>query len=429
MANRAGRAASIFLIAGVTLGVGGCRGRGEAHVRAVPGGPPEHVANIDRLSALQRLTTGLRDPIRVELPAGTYTLAGVPFRTPTCSTCPNPAVVVHGTYGLRLSGHGIRLVGASAETVTLSTDAGCGILFEDCRDCSVENVTITGGKRDGDPNAADAAIACVRSSVRISRCILSDNLGKPSPRLPIDVGIGGVVVRDSSTVELDSCTLSRNSGDGVAVFSGSSASVRGSIVDGVDRGQGPDLPGGRGVGLAAYQDGRLVAEGTLVTRYLRGARLLGGGGLEARRCAFEEITGPGIEMNDLGSLMPVAIVEDSAIVVTGACGARLLRSAPAPLGGAPPGAFRRNAIVLTGQNPAMDSPDVFCRQVALDLASVPDGFVIEDNVYFANREDGGGPGREDSPPDVFRRAIAPLLEEMRKEPALAGSRFLRDFGK
>jgi len=66
--------------------------------------------------------------------------------------------------------------------------------------------------------------------------------------------------------------------------------------------------------------------------------------------------------------------------------------------------------------------------VALDLASVPDGYAAEDTWAYANREAGGAPGSRDVDLDTFRADIAPLVATLAAEPALSESDFLRDFG-
>jgi hypothetical protein len=93
-----------------------------------------------------------------------------------------------------------------------------------------------------------------------------------------------------------------------------------------------------------------------------------------------------------------------------------------------PGRFTGNVFVLTGQNAAYDPPTTYCVQEALDEDSVPEGFVVADNLFYANREEGGRRGSRDLPKDEFFARLGPVLGTLKAQPALAGSRFLRDFG-
>ena len=71
------------------------------------------------------------------------------------------------TRGLRVSGRGIRLVAAVPGAATINTGAGYGLLFDGCDGCSLEGVVVTGGERDEDGRATDAAIVVRESTVVI----------------------------------------------------------------------------------------------------------------------------------------------------------------------------------------------------------------------------------------------------------------------
>jgi len=376
-------------------------------------------------SALPGVLAGLAGPARVELGPGRHVLAPVQREEPTCANCEAAQTPVTASVGLRVTGKGIVLVGAGAGRTILDTRSGYGVLFEDCQDCRLEGVTVTGGIRDADANASDAGIVVERSTVTVRDCEISNNLGDWRVVQRTVVGVMGVAVRDGSAATIEGCRILRNSWDGIAVFRDSSATIRGNVIDGVDASVGPE-GGGRGAGVGVTWNGRATVEGNLIRNYWKGVGVFVDAQAEVRRNVVEDVLAWGISVWDAGKGRPRAEVEDNVVSHAGACGIAI--TLPADADPSASGAVRRNAIVLTGREPRYDSPDVYCSQVALDLASVPDGYAAEDTWAYANREAGGAPGSRDVDLDTFRADIAPLVATLAAEPALSESDFLRDFG-
>jgi parallel beta-helix repeat protein len=367
---------------------------------------------------------GLAGPARVELAAGRHVLAPTLFAEETCANCEVAQTEVQASRGLLVSGRGLALVGAGAGKTVLETRAGYGVLFEDCQDCSLEGVTVEGGVRDADPHASDAAVVVKRSTVTVRGCEIADNLGAPAVVQRTVVGVMGVAVRDGSAATIEGCTIRRNSWDGIAVFRDSAATISGNVVDGVDTSTGTG--GGRGAGIGITWNGRATIEGNLVRRYWKGIGVFVDGQAEIRRNVVEEVLAWGIAAWDAGRGRPRAVIEDNAVARTGACGIAV--TVPADLAPEQAGWVRGNALVLTGRTERYDSPELYCRQVALDLASVPEGYDASDNAAYANREAGGAPGAGDLELEEFRRRTERLVAVLSAEPALADAGFLRDFG-
>jgi hypothetical protein len=382
-------------------------------------------------SRLQRLVESLEGPAVVRLAPGDYHLVAVDFVDDSCANCAElPERPVEATRGLLVSGRGLRLVGPEEGEAVLHSHAGYGVLFDRCEDCSLEGLTITAGQRDWEPNASNAAVVVKRSSVVIRGCTLRDNLGDEERVKRTVVGIIGVAGREGSDFVVEGCRIVRNSWDGVALYRGAKAIIRGNVIDGVDAVRGrprASASGGRGVGIGITWDARAVVEGNLVRRYWKGIGVFVDGRAELRRNVVEDVLTWGLSLWDAGQGRPGLVAASNVVHRAGACGASLQRSEPLEEGEA--GLFVGNVLVLTGLDPAYDSPTSYCRQTALDEAAVPEGFRVEGNLFHANREpDGSGAGR-DAKLAAFRGALAPLLEELRTEAALEGSDFLRDWAR
>lgn len=382
-------------------------------------------AGADGSSDLQAVLDGLEGPARVELAPGTYRLSPVDHEEPTCANCPDPAMAVRATRGLRVTGRGIHLTGGDPEAVVIETNAGYGILFQDCEDCALEGLTVTGGVRDRDANASDAAVVVQRSTVRVEGCVLRDNVGEAQVVRVATVGIMGLTVREGGDAIVSGCRILRNSWDGIALYRGARATITGNVIDGVDLARGRQIGGGRGVGIGVTWDAEAVIEGNLVRRYWKGVGVFVNGRAEIRHNVVEDVATWGIAIWEASGGTPWAVVEENAVAVTGACGIVVTQSHPAAVRGA--GSLVGNAVLLTGRDEAYDAPDRYCRQAAIDLDAVPEGYRVEGNLLHANREAGGRPGEGDLDLDTFRTRVAPLVRELGAEPGLAEARFLRDW--
>jgi hypothetical protein len=374
------------------------------------------------------------NPLILELAPGDYHLVPAPYQDPTCGNCEDSGTPVAATVGLRLSGAGVFLRGASGRPadVVLYTGAGYGLLFENCHGpAGLVALTVTGGVRDPAGQATDAAVVVRRSAVTLENCWIRDNLGDSTVVASTVVGIMGICGREGADLVVRDCRIVRNSWDGIALYRGARATITGNLIDGVDKARGPVIGGGRGVGIGVTWDAAAEISGNRVTRYWKGIGVFVDAQADVQHNVIEEILAWGIAYWAAGEGRPVARIADNAVFDTGACGIVIDRSTESGPEEPAPGWCRDNLLVHTGQNPRYDDPDYYCRQCPLDLQAVPTGFLVAGNLGHDNRRAGDGGGIDDLDAAAFCVAAAPVLEKLRAVAAgaggaaLASSRFLK----
>jgi phosphohistidine phosphatase SixA len=412
----------------LTAALGGCG--------STPGHPTVHVgADVPVArrsteapttpSSLQRAVASTRGPVRLVLAPGRYRLAPSAYTDPTCGNCPDPAETVPATVGLHVRGAGIIIEGGHPDSVIIETNAGYGILFDGCADCVLRGVTVTGGTRDADGRATSGAVVVRRGRVTVERCRIADNIGDSSTVAAVVVGIAGVVGREGSDIRLRECVIERNSWDGVALYRGARAEITDNVIDGVDKAAGGAVGGGRGVGIGMTWDARAVVERNLVRRYWKGIGVFVDAAADVRHNVIEDILTWGLAYWGPEGSRPSAVLEENAVYITGACGASVER---VPEDGPAPGRLTGNVFIRTNQNPRYDDGEPYCVQRPIARTAVPAGFEIADNVVHDARQPGSEPLEPELDRDSARRAVAPLLERLRSQPATGSSWFVRDLG-
>ncbi len=410
-------------------------GRGTARADETPPVVPVTPGTFLEVLARHRDASGLlANSLVLELAPGDYFLEPEAYRDPTCGNCEDPDTPVAATVGLHLGGAGVLLRGASGrpEDVVLHTGAGYGLLFEDCTGpAGLADLTVTGGIRDPDGQATDAAVVVRRSRVTLTDCWIRDNLGDSTVVAATVVGIMGICGREGADLVIRNCRIVRNSWDGIALYRGARATITGNLIDGVDKAHGGVIGGGRGVGIGVTWNATAVISGNRVTRYWKGIGIFVDARADVQDNVIEEVLTWGIAYWAAGAGRPVARIADNAVFDTGACGIVIDRAA-APRADEPsPGWCRDNLLVHTGQNPKYDDPDYYCRQCPLDLQAVPAGFDVVGNLGHDNRRAGDARGTADLDAVAFPAAAAPILEELHavaagpEGAALATSRFLQ----
>lgn len=356
---------------------------------------------------------------------GDYNLSPRAFVDSTCGNCEDPAVPVDATVGLVISGVGIVIEGSPENPggVVIHTNAGYGILFEDCRDCVLRGVTITGGLRDQDGKATDAAIVVRNSTVKIEGCVIRDNIGDPAVVDSTVVGIIGIAGREGAVIDIAGNQIIRNSWDGIALYRGARASIVGNVIDGVDKAKGVDIGGGRGVGIGVTWDARAHIEHNLVRRYWKGIGVFVDAQCDVFENVIEEVLTWGIAYWDAGKGSPVARIERNLIYNTGACGISIARRAK---GDPEPGCCVDNIVVRSGVNPKYDEPVTYCTQCPISVEAVPDGFTIDRNLFFYNRRVQCGTSLDDLTREEFVREAVPMLNMLSEYPALGAARALAE---
>jgi hypothetical protein len=372
------------------------------------------------VSGLQAVLDRLDGPARILLLPGHHDLAGLPFEDLGCGGCADPKVHPNATYGLRVAGEGIEIVGASRDSVFVHTNAGFGIFFDKCKNCFLTDATITGGVRDADPNATDAGIVVRASQVTIERCDVRANGGDSAGAE--GRGVAGIAA-DKADLWVRDCRIVRNTGDGIALYRGARGFIRDNLIDGADEAHDAGSAT-RGVGIMLRWDADATIEGNLITRTWKGIGVYEDAHATVKQNVIEDVALYGIAYSDAGHGRPIADIRENAIYIAGGCGGWIERK---DTEGKRPGGFVENAVVMTGRMEAHDSSDPTFRREAIAAISVPPRFRVSDNLLYANHEEGGGAGRLDMSEEKFRAEVRELAGRLAKRPALASSRFVRSF--
>jgi nitrous oxidase accessory protein NosD len=386
-----------------------------------------HAQRVIDVTTARELQALLAEPlvdVDIRLAPGDYHLSPTPAIDSTCGNCEDPDTDVLITVGVQISGSGLRLIGPSDQTAVLYTHAGYGLYFKDCENCYVEDLVITGGQRDPDANATDAAVVVKNSSVTLQHNRIENNLGDSTIVAGTVVGVIGICGRENARITAISNKILRNSWDGIALYRDAEAKILQNTIDGVDKARGKQIGGGRGVAVGVTWNARAEIRDNLVKRYWKGIGLFVDAQGTVVGNIVEDVLTWGIALWDADKGRPVGRIERNVIYNTGACGASIT------CGQTPDdaGRFSENIVVLTAQNPKYDDPDYYCYQCALALHAVPEGFAIEGNMFYNNRRATEDLPDHDMSENEFRRAIEPLCKHLSNSTVLAGSDFLREFG-
>jgi len=336
---------------------------------------------VSSVIGLQAVLSGKVDSLEIYLQPGDYYLSPTSITDSTCGNCEEPNQFVPATAGLEISGSYVRITGPEDRSAVIHTNAGYGIYFNHCKRGIIENLSVTGGIRDPDGNATDAAIVVKNSAVTIRNNHIYGNIGDSAIVVKNIVGVMGICGRENSDLTITDNEIIGNSWDGIALYRDAAATIIGNLIDGVDKASSKVAGGGRGVAVGITWNARATIDGNLVKRYWKGIGIFVDANVTARNNIIEDILTWGIAYWDAERGKPVGIIENNIIYSTGACGVSITRSQPGPN----PGHLIGNVIVRTAQNPKYDAPDYYCNQCALSISSKPDNFRIDDNQFFNNR--------------------------------------------
>lgn len=336
---------------------------------------------VTSVIGLQAVLSGKVDSLEIYLQPGDYYLSPTSITDSTCGNCEEPNQFVPATAGLEISGSYVRITGPENRSAVIHTNAGYGIYFNHCKRGIIENLSVTGGIRDPDGNATDAAIVVKNSAVTIRNNYIYGNIGDSAIVVKNIIGVMGICGRENSDLTITDNEIIGNSWDGIALYRDATATIIGNLIDGVDKASSKVAGGGRGVAVGITWNARATIDGNLIKRYWKGIGIFVDANVTARNNIIEDILTWGIAYWDAERGKPVGIIENNIIYSTGACGVSITRSQPGPN----PGHLIGNVIVRTAQNPKYDAPDYYCNQCALSISSKPDNFRIDDNQFFNNR--------------------------------------------
>ena len=207
---------------------------------------------------LQSAIDGAADRDTLLLESGQFAAAPTRFTDSLCGNCLDPQTVVAASYGFIVKGKGLVIIGAGRSRTILSTNAGYGVYLEDADGTEIRNLAVTGGRRDGDGNATDAAFVVRRSRVVIEQVDIRDNTHR-SPDSNVVVGIGGVFGREGAELIVCKCNIVNGGWDGIALYRGAMALVSDCLIK-----------NGRGAGIGVTWDAACVAYRNEVTGFWKG---------------------------------------------------------------------------------------------------------------------------------------------------------------
>ncbi len=224
----------------------------------------------------------------IQLLPGTYRAEVESFHDPVCANCLDPGEGAEATTGFVIRGKSLTLKGSGRELTVLETGAGYGVYIEDAPRVRITNLTITGGKRDPDGRAADAAVVVRRSLVEIDQVVIRDNEGDTQG---VVVGVGGIFGREGAFIVAHDNLITRNGWDGITLYRGGFLlAYRNRVLR------------GRGVGIATTWDSRAVVIDNEVSGYWKGLGAFGSSYIFASRNRIHHTLGWGAIAADRGRL-------------------------------------------------------------------------------------------------------------------------------
>jgi len=387
--------------------------------------PSITVIEVSRVAALDSLLSRSLYDTEIRLLPGEYHLAPRMDIDSTCGNCDDPDNSVPMTYGLWIRGERVSIVGPKDRSAVIFTHSGYGLYFNGCADCEIKRLSVTGGERDVDGRATDAAIVVKAGSLRVAECRIFDNIGDSTLVATNVVGIMGICGREGAQLSIEGSEIMRNSWDGIALYRDASAFIERNLIDGVDKSRGGEVGGGRGVGIGVTWNATADIRDNLIKRYWKGIGIFVDGWGYVRENVIEDIVTWGIAYWDADKGKPVGIFEGNVIYNTGACGASI---ACANTGGSELDCrFVGNVLVKCAQDPRYDDPDYYCHQTALALEAVPEGFTVADNLFYDNRRATEDLPDRDLKKKDFVKKLRPMCARLSKSATRRQSDFAREF--
>jgi hypothetical protein len=233
---------------------------------------------------------------------GVYSAQPTTFVETLCGNCEEHRTDVTATLGFRVVGKALHLVGSGADETVLVTNAGYGLYFEDSAGSVVTGLTITGGRRDKDGAATDAAVVARRSKVTLAGITIADNTDRAED---VVVGIGGVMGREGAELVVAGSEIRSNGWDGVALYRGAVALIEDNRIS-----------DGRGAGVGITWDAVATVLRNDIHGYWKGIGSFGSSRVVARNNIVHDNLGWGIVVTGT-SFMEAA---NNAVVRNGNCG-------------------------------------------------------------------------------------------------------------
>ncbi|MBD3217259.1 MAG: hypothetical protein GF310_03205 [candidate division Zixibacteria bacterium] len=211
--------------------------------------------------SLEAAISNASDGDEIYLFPGEYEAEPESFVDPLCGNCTEHQTRVNATAGFHIKDKALTIRGKHTDSVILITNAGYGILFDHSHGSVIQNVTITGGKRDPDGNATDAAVVVRYSNVIVENCKIINNDHQLDSAT---VGIGGVFGREGSQITIRNNLIENNGWDGIALYRGASAFISDNFIN-----------MGRGAGIGITWDSKAIVIRNRISNYWKGIGTFG----------------------------------------------------------------------------------------------------------------------------------------------------------
>jgi hypothetical protein len=312
--------------------------------------------STEAFSDLQAAIDQAADGDTLMISAGVFTAEPAPFIEELCGNCAEHRTRVTASRGFLIEGKALHIVGSGSEITVLITNAGYGILFLNSRGSTLLNVTITGGKRDRDGNATDAAIVAKFSTVTIQNAHIRDNTHRIDS---VVVGIGGIFGREDSELFIHGNEINNNGWDGIALYRGAHAYIADNVIE-----------NGRGAGIGITWDATADVLRNRISGYWKGIGTFGDSKAVVSNNLVKDCLGWGIIATGRSYLDAV----NNNVIHNGNCGVAIWSEECR-------GRFLNNIIVENGWKEQWVAPRVgFWDNGDLD------NFIIECNDFWNNVE-------------------------------------------
>ncbi len=216
---------------------------------------------VERGSDLQSVIDFASTSDTIILGEKTFTAQPTVMNEPLCGNCQQSQTDVKLTYGYIIKDKALVIIGRDRQNSKLITNAGYGIYLENSIGTVLKNFTVTGGKRDADPNATNAGIVVRNSMVTIEQVDVVENLHRLDT---VVVGIGGIFGREGAEITVRNCLIKNNGWDGLAMYRGAVLTVSDCIIQ-----------NGRGVGIGITWDATCFAYRNEISGYWKGIGAFG----------------------------------------------------------------------------------------------------------------------------------------------------------
>ncbi|MEZ5360256.1 MAG: right-handed parallel beta-helix repeat-containing protein [Candidatus Zixiibacteriota bacterium] len=283
---------------------------------------PESVS-IPTVSSLQQAIENCADGDTLYLQTGVYIAIPSEFIEHLCGNCLEARTDVTASTGFRILNKSVTIIGKHRDSTILVTGAGYGVYFENAGHSNLLHLKVTGGIRDLDGAATDAAVVVRGTNLTVRNCSLSDNTDRKDS---VVVGIGGLFGREGAEIDISHSAIVNNGWDGIALYKGAAAII-----------SDCEIRKGRGAGIGVTWDAYCVARRNDISEYWKGIGAFGTSVVIAHNNLVHENLGWGI----IGTGQSYLEAANNVVYHNGNCGV-------APWSQECRGRFVNNIIVNNG---------------------------------------------------------------------------------